>query len=191
MFDSTGILSLCSGYGGLDMAVAAYFAKHGRPTHITAYAEFDAKAAKVFDARHPGLTNLGDIKLIDWHDVKEAHYDTDIITAGYPCQPFSEAGKRAGEDDPRHLWPYIFEAIRTIQPRFTILENVPGHRSKGFGSVLGDMAAEGFDIRWTSVRASDVGAPHRRERVFIVARPATDAVRKRTSNAAHYPATQA
>lgn len=171
MFDSHGMLSLCSGYGGLDQAIASFFGKHGIRTHLSAYAEFDDKAAAVFDARHPGLTNLGDIKKIDWHELKETHHDIDIVNAGYPCQPFSAAGKRAGEEDPRHLWPYIFEGIRTVRPRFTILENVAGHRSKGFGAVLGDLAEEGFDVRWTSVRASDVGAPHRRERIFIVARP--------------------
>lgn len=171
MFDSLGILSLCSGYGGLDMAVSSFFAKHGQRTHLTAYAEFDDKAAQVFDTRHPGLDNLGDIKLIDWHEVKENYYDTSVLTAGYPCQPFSAAGSRRGEEDPRHLWPYVFEGIRTIRPRYAILENVQGHRSKGFGTVQADLAAEGFRVRWTSVRASDVGAPHRRERVFIVATP--------------------
>ncbi len=169
LVDTLSILSLCTGYGGLDLVVQRSFAKRGIDTTITAYAEFDAHAASVFSYHHPEVPNLGDIKAIDWTD-----HPADIVTAGYPCQPFSQAGKRLGTDDPRHLWPFIFEAICTIRPRYTILENVSGHRSKGFDTVLGDMAEGGFDARWTSLRASDVGAPHRRERVFIIATPAAD-----------------
>ena len=86
-----------------------------------------------------------------------------------PCQPFSAAGQRKGTDDERHLWPYFAEAIRVLRPRYVFLENVAGHRSMGFGSVLGDLAAMRYDAQWCSVRASDVGAPHRRERLFVLA----------------------
>lgn len=176
-FDSLGVLSLCSGYGGLDLAVTRHFAKREIRTHLVAYAEFDKHAAMVFDHHHPGLDNLGDIKAVDWAEYYENHPDTRIVTAGYPCQPFSQAGQRKGTDDPRHLWPNVHEAVRAIRPDYVILENVSGHRSKGFGVVLGDLAESGYDVRWTSLRASDVGAPHRRERVFIVARPADAAGR--------------
>lgn len=96
----------------------------------------------------------------------------DIITAGYPCQPFSNAGKRLGTDDPRHIWPFIAEAISDIRPRLVVLENVAAHLRRGFDVVLSDLAKIGYDARWTVVRASDAGAPHRRERLFVVAYPA-------------------
>ncbi len=173
--DTLSIVSLCTGYGGLDTAVQRSFAKRGVNTEVVAFAEVDTHAASVFSFHHPTVPNLGDIKTIDWAD-----NPADIYTAGYPCQPFSHAGKRMGTDDPRHLWPYIYEAICTVRPRYTILENVSGHRSKGFDTVLGNLAEGGFDVRWTSIRASDVGAPHRRERVFIIATPADTGGQRRT-----------
>lgn len=160
-------ISLCSGYGGLDLAVQQSLAKRGQSMELVAFAEFDEHAARVFSHHHPDVPNLGDIKAIDW----STQNDIDCITAGYPCQPFSQAGRRLGVEDPRHLWPDIHRAIRTLRPRLIFLENVKGHRSKGFGDVLGDLASSGYDARWTSVRASDVGAAHHRERVFILAHP--------------------
>lgn len=128
------------------------------------YSEFDKHPSTLLATRFPGVPNLGDITKIDWAGVQPV----DIITGGYPCQPFSVAGKRLGENDPRHLWPYIREAIRVLRPRITILENVAGHRRLGFDRVLGDCAEDGLDVRWVSVRASGAGAPHRRERLFFM-----------------------
>jgi DNA (cytosine-5)-methyltransferase 1 len=153
-------VSLCTGYGGLDIATEAVLG-----TETVALAEFDKHASRVCGVRFPGVPNLGDITKIDWSTLEEI----DVLTAGYPCQPFSTAGKRKGESDSRHIWPYIAEGVRRLRPRLVILENVSGHRSKGFGAVLGDLAEARYDVQWTSVRASDVGAPHRRDRVFIVA----------------------
>jgi DNA (cytosine-5)-methyltransferase 1 len=150
--------SLCTGYGGLDMAVENVLGGE-----LVWYSEFDKSPSKLLATRFPGVPNLGDITKIDWHSVPSV----DILTGGYPCQPFSQAGRRLGESDPRHLWPYIREAIRIIRPRVTLLENVAGHRSKGFYGVLQDCAEDGLSARWTSVRASDVGAPHGRERLFF------------------------
>ncbi|RJO79317.1 DNA cytosine methyltransferase [Nocardia panacis] len=151
--------SLCSGYLGLDMAVETIFAD----TELVWVADIDRNAIKLLGHRAPNIPNLGDVKQIDWNAVPPI----DILTAGYPCQPFSTSGRRKGENDPRHLWPYIYQAIRVLRPRITLLENVAGHRSKGFDTVLGDLAEIGLSAQWVSVRASDVGAPHRRERVFI------------------------
>lgn len=162
-------LSLCSGVGGLDMAIEQFYG-----ARTIAHCENDKHASKVLATHWPGVHNLGDIKAISWWAAKAGAGSADIISAGYPCQPFSLAGKRAGTDDPRHLWPYVFEAIRLLRPRVVVLENVPGHRSKGFGEVLGSLATIGYDTQWTSVRACDIGAPHRRERVFIVAHPSGD-----------------
>lgn len=153
--------SLCTGYGGLDMAVEAYF---NAETVWTC--ELDKYASKVVQQRI-GKPNHGDLKTTDWANVEPI----DILTAGYPCQPFSTAGKRKGAEDDRHLWPYIKEIIRTLRPSYVFLENVRGHFGLGFRDVLGDLTSIGYDAKWALVRASDVGAPHRRERLFILAYP--------------------
>ena len=155
--------SLCTGYGGLDLAVEEHF---GAKTIWCA--EYDKHASKIIEKRFPGIPNYQDIKQIDWSQVEPV----DIITAGYPCQPFSHAGQRKGEDDPRHLWPNILEAIRYLRPQYAIFENVRGHLSLGFDSVLRDIASVGYDAKWSLIRAAEVGAPHQRARLFIVANPA-------------------
>jgi len=153
--------SLCTGYGGLDIAVEAYF---NAETIWTC--EFDKHASKIIQERI-NKPNYGNLKTMDWYQAKPI----DILTAGYPCQPFSHAGSRKGVEDERHLWPYIKEIIGILRPRFVILENVRGHFGLGFPEVLADLALVGYDARWRLVRASDVGAPHRRERLFILAYP--------------------
>lgn len=153
--------SLCTGYGGLDMAVEAFF-----NAEMVWCAENDKYASKLIEQRFNKL-NLGDIKLIDWATVEPI----DILTAGYPCQPFSHAGQRKGINDDRHIWPHILKAISVLCPKFIVLENVRGHLSLGFKEVLGDLTQNGYDARWRIVRASDVGAPHQRARLFIIAYP--------------------
>ena len=152
--------SLFAGVGGLDMAVKAMFG-----TTTAWHCEFDKAASKVLAAHWPDVPNLGDVTKVDWDAVELV----DIMCGGYPCQPFSAAGQRKGTDDERHMWTHFAEAIRRVRPRYVVLENVAGHRSMGFDSVLGDLAAARYDAQWCSVRASDVGAPHRRERLFILA----------------------
>jgi len=151
--------SLCTGYGGLDMAVEAFFDAETIWT-----CEFDKYASQVIKERID-KPNHGDLKKTDWTKVEPI----DILTAGYPCQPFSHAGSRKGANDERHLWPYIKEIIGILRPQFIVLENVRGHFGLGFREVLSDLATLRYDARWTLIRASDVGAPHRRERLFILA----------------------
>jgi len=151
--------SLCTGYGGLDLAVEEFFNARTVWTSDT-----DKSASKVIEQRF-NVPNLGDLKLIDWSKVEPI----DIMTAGYPCQPFSHAGERKGFEDERHIWPHIKEAISILRPKYVVLENVRGHLTLGFDSVLGDLAEIGYDARWAIVRASDIGAPHKRERLFVVA----------------------
>lgn len=153
--------SLCTGYGGLDLAVEAHF---GAKTIWCA--EFDKYASQVIEQRF-NIPNYKDIKSIDWASVEPI----DILTAGYPCQPFSNAGKRKGTNDSRHIWPYIQEAISILRPKIVILENVRGHLTLGFKDVLKGLAQSGYDAKWQLVRASDAGAPHKRERIFIMAEP--------------------
>lgn len=153
--------SLCTGYGGLDMAVEAYFNAHTVWT-----SDYDKYASIVIKERL-NKPNLGDIKQIKWDEVEPI----DILTAGYPCQPFSIAGNRKGENDPRHIWPYIKEGISILRPQFVILENVKEHLTLGFDKVLNDLTSIGYDARWHIVRAAEQGAPHHRRRLFIVAYP--------------------
>jgi DNA (cytosine-5)-methyltransferase 1 len=153
--------SLCTGYGGLDMAVEAYF-----NAETIWCSEIDPYASQLVKERM-NITNYGDLKKIDWEHVP----NVDILTAGYPCQPFSTAGNRKGTNDQRHLWPYIKDAIGILAPRFVILENVRGHLSLGFKEVLKDLAELGYDAKWQVVRASDIGAPHQRARLFVIAYP--------------------
>lgn len=94
----------------------------------------------------------------------------DVISAGFPCQPFSVAGKQLGDADERNMWPDTIRIIREVGPRFAFLENVPGLMAhEYFGQILGDMAEAGFDAEWCVLGADDVGAPHRRKRLWIVA----------------------
>ena len=156
--------SLCTGYGGLDRATEAVLG-----TTTAWLSEIDPAAGLVCEVRFPGVRNLGDLTVLDWSKVPPV----DVLTAGYPCQPFSHAGKREGTSDARHLWPFIADALRVLRPRLAIFENVAGHLSLGFDVVLADLARLGFDAEWIVVRASDVGACHRRARLFVAAIDAT------------------
>ena len=95
---------------------------------------------------------------------------TDVVTAGFPCQPFSVAGKGKGKDDSRNLWPETVEIIRRVRPRYAFLENVPGLLThKYIGRIFGELAEAGYDARWCVLGADDVGAPHHRKRLWILA----------------------
>jgi len=131
--------------------------------------EIDESAASVLARQWPGVPNLGDITAVDWTTVERP----DVIAGGFPCPPFSTAGKRLGRNDERYLWPILSDAIRVLRPSLVILENVgallSADRGTIFGDIIGDLAEAGYVGKWACVRASDVGAPHRRERVFVVA----------------------
>ncbi len=107
--------SLFSGYGGLDLAVQEVFG-----TEVVWHCEWEAAPSAILEHHWPGVPNLHDVTEVDWTTVPPV----DILTGGYPCQPFSAAGKRKGTNDERHLWPYVREAIRVLRPRYTVLENV-------------------------------------------------------------------
>jgi DNA (cytosine-5)-methyltransferase 1 len=143
------------------MAVEAYF-----NAETIWCAEYDKYASKLIEERLK-IPNYKDIKSINWNKLEPI----DILTAGYPCQPFSVAGSRKGSEDDRHLWPYIKQAISILRPNYVVLENVRGHLSLGFKEVLADLTEIGYDAQWQVVRASDVGAPHQRARLFVVAYP--------------------
>ena len=164
--------SLFSGYGGLDIAVKNHYG-----ATVAWHSEIDASANRVLAAHDPDIPNLGDMTKIDWNDTPPV----EILTGGYPCQPFSHAGHRKGDKDERHLWPYVCAAIDALRPRLAILENVRGHLTLGFGDVLSDLSRIGYDARWAVVRASDAGAPHGRARLFIAAYPSVGRLSQRDS----------
>ena len=153
--------SLFSGIGGLDLGLE----RAGMT--VRWQSEIDDYASRVLAKHWPGVTNHGNIKEIDWSTVEPV----DVVCGGYPCQPFSTAGKRRGEDDPRHLWPWVRQAISELRPRYAVLENVRGHLSLGGTSVIGELASIGYDAEWRVVSAASVGANHRRDRLIIVAYP--------------------
>ncbi len=106
-----------------------------------------------------------DLKTFPWESFRDR---VDILTGGYPCQPFSAAGKRAGKEDPRHLWPWIADGIRILRPKVCFFENVEGHISLGLREVIGELEEIGYQTAWGIFSAREVGAPHQRKRVFIL-----------------------
>ena len=153
--------SLFSGIGGLDLGLER------AGMNVIWQSEIDPYACRVLSKHWPEVVNHGNIKEINWREVQKP----DVICGGYPCQPFSTAGKRRGEEDPRHLWPWVRTAISELRPRYAILENVRGHLSMGGLSVIGELASIGYDAEWRIVSAASVGANHRRDRIIIVAYP--------------------
>ena len=156
---SAQILSLCSGYGGLDIAVEHFY---GAQTAY--YCEIEPACLEVLAGRFPTALQSESLE-----DLATGTIRADIITAGYPCQPFSLAGKRKGENDERHLWPVIRATISNVRPARVVLENVSGHLTSGGTAVIRDLATMGYSVKWGTVRASEAGAPHQRKRLFIVA----------------------
>lgn len=160
-------LSLCSGYGGLDLGL-----KRVVPNLRTvAYAEIEAFACELLLARmESGALDAAPI----WSNLKSFPWAAfsgrvDILSGGYPCQPFSAAGKRLGTDDERHLWPYIADGIRILRPRVCFFENVEGHITLGLREVVDELGAMGYRSTWGLFSAAEVGAPHQRKRVFVMA----------------------
>lgn len=177
---------LFAGFGGLGMAVEEVF-----DAELTWYAEFDDAPSKIMAHHWPGIPNHRDVTTVDWSQVEPV----DIISGGSPCQDLSAAGRRAGmtEGTRSNLWVSMREAIATIKPTYVVWENVRGAYSakassasdlepsdgsvgtgagdnlRALGRVLGDLADLGYDCQWRGLRAADVGAPHGRYRVFILA----------------------
>jgi DNA (cytosine-5)-methyltransferase 1 len=160
-------LGLCAGYGGIELGLKRIF--HALRT--VAFCEIEGFAiANLVAKMEAGLLDAAPI----WSDLKtfpwpEFSGKVDIFTGGYPCQPFSAAGKRLGRRDPRHLWPYISTGIRALRPRLVFVENVDGHISLGLREVIEELAEIGYKTTWGIFSASEVGAPHQRKRVFILA----------------------
>lgn len=156
------IIELCAGYGGLAVAVEQLTGDR------TAYvAEVHPAACKIMARRFPDAPNLGNVKEIEWLRYRGK---VDKLSAGFPCQDISNAGTREGIKGARSgLWFDIADAIRIIRPRHVFLENVSAIRNRGQGAVLTSLHEIGYDARWVTLRASDIGAAHHRDRWFCYA----------------------
>jgi len=154
------ILDLFSGIGGFSLGLEAtgHF-------ETAAFCEIEPYCQKVLKKHWPDVPIFDDIRKLKGTDIGTI----DIITGGYPCQPFSVAGKQKAEQDPRHLWPEYFRLIQELRPTWVIGENVSGHIKLGLDSVLEDLASEGYSSRTFSISAASIGANHKRERVWTVA----------------------
>ncbi len=165
-------LSLCSGGGGLDLGLELALGNF----RTVCWVEWEAFAINYLVeameagclAQAPVYTDCRTFDGEPWRGV------VDFLTAGYPCQPFSIAGKRRGEGDPRHLWPHVCRIIGEVEPTIVFLENVPGHLSLGFEKVAGDLQAMDYEIAAGLFTAEEVGANHKRERLFILALAESD-----------------
>lgn len=131
--------------------------------------EIDDWCTKVLEKHWPGVKRYGDVKEINGEELERV----DLVCGGFPCQPASTAGKRKGLVDNRWLWSEFYRIVRQVRPRWVLAENVPGllsvNSGQAFGEVVGDLASSGYTIEWDCIPAIAVGAPHIRDRVWIVA----------------------
>lgn len=166
-------LSLFSGISGFSLGGKLAFGDEWR---TIAYVEWEDYCQEVIEARiKDGHLDAAPIFSDINRFLSEGYADlykgvADIITAGFPCQPFSVAGKRKGTGDERNLWPQTYAAICKIRPRWVLLENVPGLLTFDYiRRIFGDLAEAGYDTEWHCVSAASVGARHKRERLWIMA----------------------
>jgi DNA (cytosine-5)-methyltransferase 1 len=159
---SATIGSLCTGYGGLELALGPGY-RHAWHT------ETDDAATRLLKLHHPDVPNHGDIRAVDWSAVEPV----DILCAGVPCQAVSAAGKRRGADDARWLWPAALTAIQALRPRVVLFENVlrltQGDMRPLFDGILTNLHDAGYAVRWSVVGACVIGACHHRHRIFLLA----------------------
>lgn len=162
--------SLFSGIGGLDLG----FERAG--FEIRWQVEIDPYCRRVLAKHWPTVARYEDVREVGAHNLERV----DVIVGGFPCQPHSLAGERNAKADARDLWPDFLRVICHIGPRWAVAENVPGLLSsedgRFFGGVLRDLAVEGYDAEWEVIPACAVGAPHTRNRVFIIAYPNGDGI---------------
>ena len=163
------ILDLFSGLGGFSLGL-----ERTGNFETVAFCDNDKYSNLVLQKHWKGVKIYNDVKEITKEKlIADGIQLPDIITGGFPCQPFSVAGKQAGTDDDRHLWPVMFRIIQELTPRWVIGENVKGltniQDGVVFETVCSDLEGEGYEVRAFNIPAAGVGAPHRRERIWIVA----------------------
>lgn len=155
-------LDLFSGIGGFALAASVVW---GQDHNIVAFVERDKYCQKVLAKHWPDAPIIDDVKGFRYEDAKPT---IDLLTGGFPCQPFSVAGKRKGKEDDRYLWPEMFRIIQEAKPTWIIGENVPGIINMGLETTVLDLEAEGYEVEILVLPACGVGAWHQRYRVWIV-----------------------
>jgi len=167
MARASAFIDLFSGIGGF--ALAAYWSGLRFDRHY--FSEVNGYAAKLYQERFPEAMPLGDIKNADYSKLPKGSW---LAAGGFPCQPHSLAGKRKGSKDERDLWPECARMLRELRPAVALFENVPSllvsDGGRFFNRVLSDISEGGYDAEWQTISAQEAGAPHRRERVWIVCR---------------------
>lgn len=169
-------ISLCAGVGGLDLGL--HLAEPGYRT--VCYVERNCFAAAALVARMAD-TSLAEAPV--WDDLRS--FDgrpwrgkVHLVSAGYPCQPFTLSGLRRGKDDPRHLWPEVARIVSEIEPEWVFFENVPGHLTLGFQDVAGELQDMGYRVAACVLSAAEVGGSHTRERMFILGHADVQGIRQ-------------
>jgi len=161
-------VDLCSGIGGF--ALGFEWAKLSTPVQ---FCDIEPWSRKILAQHWPNVPIATDVKELA-NDPERLVRECDIITAGYPCQPFSVAGRQKGEEDPRHIYPYISKIIASKRPSWVVFENVSGHIALGLDKVLADLALKDYATRVFVIPAAAIGAPHRRDRLWIIGRNVGD-----------------
>ena len=157
------LLDLCSGIGGFSLGME----RAGMRT--IGFCEIDPYCCDVLARHWPDVPIYHDIRELNAHDLRPH-----VITAGYPCQPFSIAGKQRGAKDDRHLWPEVLRIVKQCRPAWVVAENVGGHIRLGLDDVLFDLESEGYTARPVVIPACAINAPHRRDRVWIIGHADSD-----------------
>ena len=170
-------VDLCSGIGGFSLG----FEWAGLSKPIL-FCDTEKWCREILAKNFPNVPIATDVKELA-NDPERLVPDHDILTAGYPCQPFSVAGKQKGSEDDRHIWPYILRIVAQKRPTWCVFENVYGHIALGLDKVLFDLESEGYSTRTFIVPACGVNAPHRRDRLWIIARIVGDTKHNGSSTA--------
>lgn len=162
------VLSLFAGIGGIELGLE----RAGMTT--VGQVEIDPYCTRVLANHWPEVARHDDVSTTPKWWSSKPRPPVDVVCGGFPCQPFSLAGRQLGTADERWMWPAFRDVVRAVRPRYVLVENVAAlvRDTRAFGTVLADLHHLGFDAEWATVRASDHGAPHNRQRVFIVAHPA-------------------
>ena len=169
-------VGLCAGYGGIELGL-----KRVLPAlRSVALCEIETFAiANLVAKMEAGLMDAApiwtDLKTFPWESFRDR---VDILTGGYPCQPFSAAGKRLGTEDERHLWPHIAKGIAILKPRVCLFKNVEGHITLGLSTVISDLEEMGYKVSWGIFSASECGAVHQRKRVWVMAHDQSEQVQR-------------
>lgn len=160
------VLDLFSGIGGFSLGLQ----RAGFRT--AAFCEIEPFCRRVLARHWPGVPCYGDVRTLTGDRLRAGGISVDIICGGFPCQDISLAGKGAGLAGERSgLWREYARIVGEVRPRFVLMENVAALLGRGFGDVLGDLAALGYDAEWNCIPAGWIGAPHHRDRVWLVAYP--------------------